>query len=161
MRKIIVNSTPLIGLCKIDRLDILHEMYGSITIPQAVFEEVTKKNDAVRMRITNAEWIHIESIHETSSKQMYRAKLHDGEVEVMILAQEYDGEHLVIIDDGAARKTAEFLGLNITGTIGVLIKAKNAGYIKEVMPIIFELEKQGIYFSDTLKSRVKRIAGEI
>ena len=55
----------------------------------------------------------------------------------------------------------EFLGLNITGTIGVLIKAKNAGYIKEVMSIIFELEKQGIYFSDTLKSRVKRIAGEI
>ena len=46
---------------------------------------------------------------------MYKAKLHDGEVEVMILAQEHDEEHLVIIDDGAARKTAEFLGLNVTG----------------------------------------------
>lgn len=42
---------------------------------------------------------------------MYRAKLHDGEVEVMILAQEHEGEHLVVIDDGPARKTAEFLGL--------------------------------------------------
>ena len=86
MRKIIVNSTPLIGLCKIDRLDILQKLYGSITIPQAVFDEVTRKNDAVKSIITNAEWIHIESIHEFSSKQMYRAKLHDGEVEVMILA---------------------------------------------------------------------------
>ena len=160
MRKIIVNSTPLIGLCKIDRLDILQKLYGSITIPQAVFDEVTRKNDVVKSIITNAEWIHIESIHEFSSKQMYRAKLHDGEVEVMILAQEYDGEHLVIIDDGAARKTAEFLGLNVTGTIGVLIKARNMGYIQKVMPVISELEKQGIYFSDTLKSRVKRITGE-
>ena len=78
----------------------------------------------------------------------------------MILAQEYDGEHLVIIDDGAARKTAEFLGLNVTGTIGVLIKARNMGYIQKVMPAILELEKQGIYFSDTLKLRVKRITGE-
>ena len=66
----------------------------------------------------------------------------------------------MIIDDGAARKTAEFLGLNVTGTIGVLIKARNMGYIQKVMPVISELEKQGIYFSDTLKLRVKRITGE-
>lgn len=91
---------------------------------------------------------------------MYKAKLHDGEVEVMILAQEHDGEHLVIIDDGAARKTAEFLGLNVTGTIGVLIKSKKEGHIKEVMPLIFELERQGIYFSEALKARVRRLSGE-
>lgn len=48
---------------------------------------------------------------------MYRAKLHDGEVEVMILAQE-KGADLVIIDDHAAKKTAKYLGLPVTGTMG-------------------------------------------
>ena len=160
MRKVIANSTPLIGLCKIGRLDILKTMYGNITVPQAVFDEVTKKNDSAKKQISEATWIHIEAVRETKSKRMYKAKLHEGEVEVMILAQEHDGDHLVIIDDGAARKTAEFLGLNVTGTIGVLIKSKKEGHIKEVMPLIFELEKHGIYFSEALKSRVRRLSGE-
>ncbi len=45
MRRVIVNSTPLIVLCKINRLDILKELYGEIIIPQAVFAEVTAKED--------------------------------------------------------------------------------------------------------------------
>ncbi len=91
---------------------------------------------------------------------MYRAKLHDGEVEVMILAQEHQGEHLVIIDDGPARKTAEYLGLELTGTIGVLIKAKINGYIDAVMPVIKEMERHGIYMSNDLKAQVKRVSKE-
>ena len=91
---------------------------------------------------------------------MYRAKLHDGEVEVMILAQEHEGEHLVIIDDNAARKTAQFLGLTLTGTIGVLIKAKELGYIDAVMPFVNRMEESEIYFSESLKARVKRLSHE-
>ena len=91
---------------------------------------------------------------------MYRAKLHDGEVEVMLLAQEYEGDHLVVIDDGPARKTAEFLGLTLTGTIGVLIKAKANGYIEAVMPVVNEMEHKGIYFSEKLKEQIKRISKE-
>ena len=41
----------------------------------------------------------------------------DGEAEVMIPAQEYEGEHLVLIDDGPARRAAEFPGLTLTGTV--------------------------------------------
>ena len=160
MRKVIVNSTPLISLCKVGLLDLLKKQYGEITIPEAVFHEVCKKNDTVREQISSADWIHIERITETKSKKMYKAKLHDGEVEVMILAQEQQGEHLVIIDDGPARKTAEYLGLNLTGTIGVLIKAKMNGHIDAVMPVIKEMERHGIYMSNDLKARVKRISKE-
>lgn len=161
MRKVIVNSTPLISLCKVNLLDLLKRQYGEITIPAAVFREVSKKNDAVKNQISSSEWIHIESVKETKSRRMYRAKLHDGEVEVMILAQEHEGEHLVVIDDGPARKTAEFLGLTLTGTIGILIKAKSNGYIDAVMPIVNEMERKGIYFSEQLKAQVKRIANEL
>ena len=55
---------------------------------------------------------------------MYEAKLHDGEVEVMILAQEEPKADLVILDDNSAKKTAKFLELSVTGTLGVLVKAK-------------------------------------
>ncbi len=160
MRKIIVNSTPLIALSKAGNIELLHKMYGDITVPEAVFKEITAKNDVVEREIKNSDWIHIEAINDVKSKRMYSAKLHAGEVEVMILAQEYEGEHLVVIDDYAARKTAEFLRLNLTGTIGILLKAKKQGYIKEIMPIITEMEENKIYFSDELINMVRKVAEE-
>lgn len=160
MRKVIVNSTPLIALSKVGKLELLEKLYKEITIPEAVFWEVTRKNDAVKRSIEESVWIHIESVHDDRSKLMYKAKLHDGEVEVMILAQEYEGDHLVVIDDGPARKTADYLSLTLTGTIGVLVKAKENGYVESVMMIIQQMEQKGIYFSEDLKARVKRITNE-
>ena len=90
---------------------------------------------------------------------MYKAKLHDGEVEVMMLAQEIKAD-VVIIDDYAARKTAEYLGLPLTGTLGVLIKAKRNGFIQKVMPIIDKLTMNGIYLSEDLKQQVRNLVGE-
>ena len=160
MRKVVINSTPIIALCKVDRLEILHKLYGEVTIPQAVFREVTEKNDVVRQRISSCQWIHVESVKDTSSRKMYKAKLHDGEVEVMILAQECEGEHLVIIDDSAARRTADYLGLTLTGTMGVLIKAKQLGFLDSVMSVVAQMEAHQIYLSDDLKAQVCRLAGE-
>ena len=160
MRKVIINSTPIIALCKVDRLEILHKLYGEVTIPQAVFREVTEKNDVVRQRISSCQWIHVESVKDTSSRKMYKAKLHDGEVEVMILAQECEGEHLVIIDDSAARRAADYLGLTLTGTMGVLIKAKQLGFLDSVMSVVAQMEAHQIYLSDDLKAQVCRLAGE-
>ena len=82
-----------------------------------------------------------------SEKKMYKAKLHDGEVEVMILAQEKKAD-LVIIDDNAAKKTAKYLGLTVTGTLGVLIKAKHQGIINEVRPFLSKMRANGFYVRD-------------
>ena len=160
MRKVIINSTPIIALCKVDQLEILHKLYGEVYIPQAVFREITEKNDIVKQRITSCEWIHVESVKDTDSRKMYKAKLHDGEVEVMIMAQECECEHLVIIDDGAARKTADYLGLRLTGTLGVLIKAKQLGFLDSIMDVVAKMEAHQIYFSDELKAQVRRLAKE-
>ena len=89
MHKVIVNSTPLIVLCGIGRLYILKDMYEEIFIPYAVFREVTAKEDSVCVQIRSARsWIRVEEIKDHSEKKMYKAKLHDGEVEEIILAQE-------------------------------------------------------------------------
>ncbi len=160
MRKVIVNSTPLIALCKIGCLSFLRDLYGEITIPEAVFKEVTVKNDVVRAAILNqTDWIHIQSVTTERDNKMYRAKLHDGEVEVMILAQELQAD-LVILDDNAARKTAAFLGLPLTGTVGVLLRAKERGLIDQLMPLVEDMEKKGLYFGQTLKEWIKKQCGE-
>ena len=91
--------------------------------------EVTAMEDSACKQLRNADgWIHIESVRDIAEKKMYKAKLHDGEVEVMILAQEQKAD-LVIIDDNAAKKAAKYLGLTVTGTLGVLLKAKRQGRI--------------------------------
>lgn len=160
MRKVIVNSTPLIVLCGIGKLNILKEMYGEIIIPSAVFREVTAKEDSVCAQIRSAgEWMRVEQIKDCSEKKMYKAKLHDGEVEVMILAQERNAD-LVILDDNAAKKTAKYLGLTVTGTLGVLVKAKNQGIIGRVSPFLCEMRKNGFYISSEVERMVLEQAGE-
>lgn len=158
MDKVIVNSTPVIGLANIGRLDVLRQMYGTITIPQAVFDEI--KSPSVQRQVNaNRDWIRVEQINDASQKQMYRAKLHAGEVEVMILAQEKKAD-LVILDDNAAKKMAKFLGLRVIGTLGILVLAKKRGYIKEVSPVLDALKRDGFFVSDDLCDLVLRQADE-
>ena len=77
----------------------------------------------------------------------------------MLLAQEI-GVDAVIIDDGAARKTAEYLDLPLTETLGVLIKAKQRGLLEAVMPLVQQMEQNGIFFSRELKEKIQKLSKE-
>ena len=157
MRKVLANTTPLIALANNDRLDLLNKLYGTIIVPQAVMDEIVL--EPARQRVRNASWIKVELIQDHSQKDIFRARLHAGEVEVMILAREQKAD-LVIMDDDAAKKTAKFLGLKVTGTLGVLLKAKREGYLDKVEPVINELIHDGLFVSDTVKRYVLKEAGE-
>lgn len=160
MHKVIVNSTPLIVLCGVGKLDILRELYREIFIPAAVYQEVTAVKDSACTQImTQKSWIHVERIRSDADRMMYKAKLHAGEVEVMILAQEQEAD-LVIIDDNAAKKTAKYLGLTVTGTLGVLIRAKQKGLIERVQPLLSEMKRNGFYISAKVEKMVLEYAGE-
>lgn len=161
MRNVIVNSTPMIILSKIGRLDILRKMYGSVIVPQAVYEEINAKSDSVCRCIREMDWIYIRNILSIENKKMYKARLHDGEVEVMILAQEIGGDVLTVIDDNAARKTAKYLGIKVTGTLGVLMKAKSLGYIESVGEHISSMRKAGFYIGAELERAVLNKVGEV
>lgn len=75
MRRVIVNSTPLIVLCKIGRLDILKNLYGEIVIPQAVFSEVTAKKDSACRQIREKEWISTSLIKKCTEQNYTMVKL--------------------------------------------------------------------------------------
>lgn len=157
MRKVLANTTPLIALANIDRLELLHNLYGTIIVPQTVMDEIIR--EPARQRVQNSSWIRVEAIQDLSQRDYFRARLHAGEVDVMILAREQKAD-LVIMDDDAAKKTAKFLGLKVTGTLGVLLKAKREGYLEKVEPVINELIRDGLFISDTIKEYVMTEAGE-
>lgn len=161
MRRVVVNSTPLLVLGNIGQLDILRRMYGNIVIPEAVYREVTEKDDAASQALLAAKnWIEVQTIRNPDEYALYRARLHAGEVETMILAQQEPAADIVVLDDNAARKTAEFLGLNVTGTIGILVKAKQSGIIQQVKPLLNEMMQNGFFISERLLRMILEAAGE-
>ncbi len=157
MRKVIVNTTPLIALAGIGQLDLLRQLYSEITIPRAVYHEII--SEPARSLVSAAEWVKVEKINGTIQKSAFSSRLHAGEIEVIMLAQEA-GADLLIMDDNAAKKTAKYLGLTVTGTMGVLLRAKKEGLIPEVKPLLEGLINDGLYVSPTVQSYVLEQAGE-
>ena len=161
MRKVVVNTTPLIALSHVSQLDVLKRLYGEIIIPEAVYRELSIKTESIcKKAVDNSlEWIRIKSINNEMAKAMYKTQLHDGEVEVMILSKEIAAD-VVIIDDANAKKHAKYLGLPVTGTLGVLIKAKREGYVNELKPIFSQMVENGIYISQSLMELCLKQVGE-
>ena len=142
MQKVIVNSTPLIVLGNIGYLWVLKELYGEIIVPKAVFDEVTIQDDAAGNLLKLETWIKVDESAVGADRKMYRARLHAGEVEVMILAQSQPAD-IVIIDDNEAKKTAKYLGLDVIGTLGVLMVARRRGIIPSLKEILERLDSVG------------------
>ena len=161
MQKIIVNSTPMIILSKIGMLSIMHRLFGEIIIPQAVYDEITCKSDVISKIIRDNRWIKVSKISSNADRSMYKSKLHDGEVEVMILAQEMDADILAVIDDNAAKKTAKYLGINVIGTLGVLVMAKKRGYLGSIQKVIQLMKHCGFYGSTHVEEQVLKVGGEL
>ena len=157
MRKVVANTTPIIALADIGQLDLLRQLYGEIIIPTAVLDEII--SEPARSKVGESDWIIVESVSNAEQKRLFKSRLHEGEVEVMRLAQEQHAD-LVIIDDNAAKKTAKFLGINVTGTMGILIRAKQNGLIDEVKPLIEELLDKGLYIGQEVVDMVLEAAGE-
>ncbi|KKC28489.1 DUF3368 domain-containing protein [Caldanaerobacter subterraneus] len=154
MHKVVANSTPLIILSNIDKIEILKKLYGTIYIPSGVFEEVNFTGN-----FKSYDFIKVANIKNKEAKQFSPVSLHKGEIEVMILAKEINAD-LCIIDDYLARKHAKNLGLTVTGTLGVLIKAKEKKILKEVKPLLDKMLEKNFYIDRKLYSEVLEICGE-
>jgi len=152
--KVISNSSPIIILSNIGRLELLEKVYGNVIIPQGVNEEVFGLNN-----VKNIEWLKVMQIPNVNLQQYLGPLLHKGEIEVIVLAKEIKAE-LAIIDDYLARKYAHYLGLTITGTLGVIVKAKQKGLLKNVKPVIDDMIEKGFWIDNKLYSTVLKNAGE-
>jgi len=161
MHKVIVNSTPIISLCHIGRLSLLKDLYCEVLIPEAVFLEINAKCDSVaKIELDKSlDWIRVCKIKNEMAKLFFKSQLHDGEVEVMILGKEEEAT-LLIIDDKNAKKHAKYLKFNVTGTLGVLLKAKKGGYVDMIKPLLDKMVSKGIFVDDKIRAFCLKEAGE-
>ena len=82
-----------------------------------------------------------------------------GEKEVLALAIEIP-DFLALLDDGLARRYANLLGIKLTGTMGILLKAKQNGYLQRIEPILNQLELLKFRLDATTRTSVLKLAGE-
>ncbi len=142
--KVISNSSPLINFAALERLDLLHTLYGTIAIPDAVYQEVVVAGrgypDAAA--VEQAGWIVRESVHTATAVAALR-DLGPGEAEAIILAVEHPGS-LLLLDDRQGRLAASRFGINVIGTLGVLLVAKRKGLVIVVAKYKSPLKGDGI-----------------
>ncbi len=132
---VVSNASPLINLVRIGKLDLLRELYGALTIPEAVWREVVVEGAGQpgADEVQAAAWIKTQA---ATNRQLVRALqqgLDAGEAEAIALALEIEAE-LLLMDERLGRESAGHLGLRYTGLIGVLIEAKRRGLIRAVKP---------------------------
>ncbi len=149
MRKVVSNTTPIISLLKVNKLEILKELYSEVFIPYEVYKEIEAgKNKDYYIDLTKIEWIKIVKIKNEKSL-LFFLDLDKGEAEAIVLANEINAD-LIILDETLGRFHAKHIGLRVTGTIGILLKAKENGIIIEIKPLLNELTQKGIWLSDKL-----------
>lgn len=144
---------------KLDKLYLLKELYQQIIIPSAVFEEIENgKDKPFYQDLRKYDWIIIQSINNQPSLR-YIFDLDEGEAEVIILADEIQAD-LIIMDEVMGRRYAKQLEFRLTGTIGILLKAKELGLITSLKEHIDELIEKGTWLSPSLVSKALKIAEE-
>ncbi|WP_028295898.1 DUF3368 domain-containing protein [Olivibacter sitiensis] len=159
MRKVVSNTTPLLSLLKLGRLHLLKDLYGNVIVPYAVYLEIERGRDwEYYVDLSKQSWITIQKLANPEALS-YFFDLDSGEAEVIVLARELHAD-LVILDESLGRRYAQELGLTLTGTIGVLLKAKQNRLIPSVKNALLELSEKGVWLSTALIQHASELAGE-
>lgn len=160
-RRVIIDTTPLIALALINQLDVLRLLYTTVLVPPTVAQEVMAGGvRGIGQRVFDqSTWLHVTPLADPRRAELL-SDLDQGEAEVLALAQEINAD-LVIIDERLGRLHATRLGLTLTGTIGVLLKAKQIGYISAIKPFLFELQHGGIWLDHNLIHQALTLADEV
>ena len=152
---VISDTTPIVSLIKISRIDLLEKLFGEVCIPEAVFRELTTNTifESEAEIVKNSSFLKITPVKNLKSLEILQAAsgLDDGESEAIILADELKSD-ILVIDERKGRKVAQKLGITITGTIGILIQAHDEKIIstEEIKRYLEQLRNSSIRLSDSL-----------
>src|SRR5437870_864581 len=122
---VVSNSSPLIALAQIGQLALLEKLFSKVLVPPAVVIEAAS--------VTLPAWCEEQRLSQSIGPLILGASLGIGESEAISLALETQAR-LVILDDRPARRLAQALHLPVIGTMGVLVAAKEQGFLATVRP---------------------------
>src|SRR5262249_34473197 len=140
---VISNSSPLIALIQIGRLDVLGRLYPRVRIPPGVAKEIEPTVSEL------PEWLVVQRLAEPVPPQRVSATIGRGEHEVISLGLELRSDRLVL-DEQPARRLAMSLGLAVIGTIGLLLAAKDRGLLAKIRPELDRLQKVRFFMNQEL-----------
>ena len=152
---VVSDTTPLITLMKAAKLDLLHDLFGEVLIPEAVYDEVTQNKtfkDEADL-ITNSSFIQkvVVKNHDHVLLLQRATGLDLGESEAIVYADEVKAE-LLLMDEAIGRKVATNMNLTITGSIGILLRAFKTGLMsaKETERALNAIKEAGRHISEKL-----------
>jgi len=159
---IVSNTTPISNLLHIHKISVLTELFGAVYIPEAVADEVNAvfSSHEEWQEYVEAERIIIQSISNTVLVKQMVPLLHQGEAEVICLGLEKEAR-LCLIDDRDARIIAKSNDLAVTGTLGILLKAKKSGLISSVKKMMDRLrDEHHFWIKEDIYQKVLETAQE-
>ena len=159
---IVSNTTPISNLLHIDEILVLNRLFGAVHIPEAVADELNVVFSSYEQwqECLEREQIIIQSVSNTIFVKQLMPFLHRGEAEAICLSLEKKTK-LCLIDDKDARAIAQMHDLSVTGTLGILLKAKKTGLISTVKQLIDKLRSEHhFWIREDMYQRVLHIAKE-
>lgn len=155
---IVADSSALIALATCDALQLLVELFDSVVVPKKVYEEciIEDKNQASILKD-----FLLDKVDERISNYPLQlpTNLGMGETEAMLLYFELKADYL-LMDDNRARKAAKLNQINVIGSLGLLLIAKQAGKIDRVSSYLDKLAKSNLYIDTELLMKVRQLANE-
>ena len=150
MPNVISDTSCLIVLDNIDALSVLKDLYSRVLITPEVQEEFGEELPA---------FIEIIPTKDKKYFSLLESIVDPGEASSLALALEID-DSILIIDDLKGRKIAQKVGIRFTGTLGVILAAKDKGTIQSVAPLLDEIKNQNFRISEELEMKFLRLAKE-
>jgi len=159
---VVSNTTPLIGLASIQKFHLLKQLFGTIHIPQAVFDEVVTDGHEISRAKTEtsaAAWIETVTIQDELAVEVLLDELDRGEAETIVLAREMNAD-LVLMDEKKGRRKLTQLDMTKIGTVGILLKAKQEGLVPSIQNDLMRLRQSGFSISQPVIDAVLEQANE-
>jgi predicted nucleic acid-binding protein len=159
-RLVVSDTSPLLYLHQVGHLDLLHSLYGRVSIPPAVAAELRAGAElGIAVPDVQAlEWLAVHPLHDTTALPVV-TDLGPGEAEAIGLALTSPGS-LLILDDKLGRRIARLNRVTITGTLGVLVKSRREGLLPSLSPVMEALRQTSMYLTRELIETALREAGE-
>lgn len=159
---VVSNTSPIVNLAAIGQLELLEKLFQKIIIPQAVYHEiaVAGKGQPGAYEVENLGWIETKSVNNWALITALCQELDRGEAEAIALAIEENAD-LLLLDERIGREVASRFNVQYIGLLGIIILAKQHGYLSQVKPLIDELIiKAGFWISPALYKYILTTAGE-
>jgi predicted nucleic acid-binding protein len=158
---IVCDTTVLLYLGRIGQIGLLPGLYDPVWVPESVRLELDMGR-LLRRDTVDPEtlpWATSVSVSQVIIDALPPNRLGPGEQAVIAYANSRQGS-VAGLDDLRARQLAEALGLTVAGTLGLLLRAKRAGLVPAVLPLLHAAVAQGFHISPDLYRDVLDLAGE-